>query len=116
MAANPTVHGEAFVFGITGSVTGAEIQSFQVKKEPQNNAQVMDSLGNEIANRHDDVVEEGTVALKFKTSGFTEADPEDVITIDSKKYRATSVDLNETNGDYSEITYSIRTSEHITLV
>ena len=107
-------HGTAFLFGVSGTITDAAVQSFQIKDEHQNNTEVMDEDGNEISNRHDDLATEGTIVLKHE-SGFTPNAAETVITYETIKYRVTSVDKNQTNGDHREITYSIKTTENVTL-
>jgi hypothetical protein len=107
-------HGTAFLFGVSGTITDTAVQSFQLKDEHQNNTQVMDEIGNEVTNRHDDLVNEGTITLKFE-SGYTPAGSETLITYDSVEYRITSVDKNQVNNDHREITYGIKTTEYVDL-
>jgi hypothetical protein len=109
------IHGTAYVFGVAGTITNAAVQSFQLKDEHQNNTTVMDEIGNEIVNRHDDLVKEGTIVLKHEAA-YTEETVEDVITYDTVNYRVTSIDKNEVNNEHREITYSIKTTEYVTLV
>ena len=107
-------HGTAYLFGVSGTITDAAVQSFQLKDEHQNNTQVMDEIGNEVTNRHDDIVNEGTITLKHE-SGYTVETAEATITYDSVVYRVTSVDKNQVNNDHREITYGIKTTEYVTI-
>jgi hypothetical protein len=109
-----TTHGTAFLFGVSGTITDTAVQSFQIKDENQNNATVMDEDGNEVSNRHDDVVNEGTITLKHE-SGYTPLAAEAIITYESVKYRVVSIDKNQVNNDHREITYNIKTTAGVTL-
>ena len=108
-------HGTAYLFGVSGTITDAAVQSFQLKDEHQLNATVMDEDGIEVSNRHDDIVNEGTITLKHE-SGYTPLTPEAIITYETIKYRVTSVDKNQVNNDHREITYGIKTTSGVTLV
>ena len=110
----PIVHGTAYLYGVSGSITSAAVQSFQIKDEHQNNTTVMDENGNEVTNRHDDLVTEGTIVLKHLTL-YTPSAAETVLTYETIKYRVTSIDKNQVNNDFREITYSIKTTENVTL-
>jgi hypothetical protein len=107
-------HGTAFLFGVSGTIAETAVQSFQLKDEHQNNTTVMDEIGNEVVNRHDDLVKEGTITLKHEAA-YTVETAESTITYDSVVYRVTSVDKNQVNNDHREITYSIKTTEYVTI-
>jgi len=107
-------HGTAYLFGVSGTIASASVQSFQIKDEHQLNATVEDEDGIEISNRHDDIVTEGTITLKH-VAAYTPLAPEAVITYETIKYRVISVDKNQTNGDHREITYNIKTTSGVTL-
>ena len=112
--ANPTTHGTAHVFGVSGTITTATVQSFSITEDEQNKTSTLDESGNEIERRRDDKISEGSITLRYQ-SGYTVAASGDVITYDSVNYEVDSVDKTETNNAHVEVTYSIKTTEYVTL-
>ena len=106
-------HGVAYAYGVSGTITSAAAQPFQIKDEYQNNTTVLDESGDEVVNRHDDLVVEGTITLKHVLA-YTILDAEDTITYDGATYRVLSVDKNQVNNDHREVTYSIKKTEYVT--
>jgi hypothetical protein len=77
---------------------------------------VLDKDGNEVSNRHDDLVKEGTITLKFNATynATLIEDPENTISYEGVTWRITSVDKNQVNNDHREITYGIKHTQYVT--
>lgn len=113
--ANPTTHGTAHVFGVSGTIATATVQSFSLTEDEQNKTSTLDESGNEIERRRDDKISEGSITLRYQ-SGYAIEESGAIITYDSITYEVDSVDKSETNNAHVEVTYSIKTTEYITLV
>lgn len=112
-----TEYGTAHVFGIAagvGAITNATVTGFDVTNEHKNRTQLTNEIGNEILDRYDDLHKTGTITLRFR-SAYTVAEAATQITYNSIKYIITSVARTESNGDFVQVTYNIKTSEFITL-
>ena len=107
--------GTAHVYGVAGTITDCSVQSFSLKSEHQNKTTTLDESGNEIENRRDDLVQEGSIVIRVQ-SGYTVPAAGDQITYDSVIYVIESIDRSETNNAHTVYTLSIRTSEYVTLV
>jgi hypothetical protein len=112
--ANPTTHGTAHVFGVAGTITTATVQSFSLDEDEQNKTNTLNESGNEIERRRDDKIQSGTITLRYQ-SGYAIAASGDVITYDSVNYEVDTVGNSETNNAHVVVTYSIKTTEYVTL-
>jgi hypothetical protein len=65
-------HGDAYIFGIDGTITGCSVQSVQRKKSFANTTEVVNENGNRVHKRYDDVDDAITIELIPKAAGFTE--------------------------------------------
>ena len=65
-------HGDAYIFGIDGTITGCSVQSVQRNKSFANTTEVVNENGNRVHKRYDDVDDAITIELIPKAAGFTE--------------------------------------------
>lgn len=109
--------GTAHLFGIqagVGAIGDATVLSFNLDEEHANVATTINEIGNEIEDRRDDLHKTGTITLKIRAA-YTELDAADQITYDSVIYLITKKGRVEQAGDFLVITYSIKTTEYVTL-
>jgi hypothetical protein len=85
-------HGEAFLYGIDGTIAACAIQSVTTKKGFANTAEVVNELGNRITRRFDDTNADLSIELIPKTAGFTEPAPGASLQWKGVKYIVESVD------------------------
>ena len=109
-----TTLGTAHVYGISGTIANAAVQSFSIKKDFQNRSSTLDESGNEIERRMDDTIAEGSITIRF-TSAYTEPVPGATLSYDTVTYEIVSVDLAETNNGHAQYTLSIKTTENVSL-
>ena len=112
-----TTLGTAHLWGIQagiGAVTSAVVQSYSVDKTTQNEGTTINEVGNQIEDRGDDEVLEGSITLKIE-GGYTEPSLRDVITYDGYKFWITNVGRAESNSDHVVLTLGIKSTEYITL-
>ena len=110
-----SLHGTAYVFGVTGTITEAAVQSFQPKKSFQNVTQVMDESGNQVSDRSDDRITDATITLKH-TSTYVVESIGAILTFNAIKYWVVDTDESETNTDHKEVSYTLKNTEFIALV
>lgn len=109
--------GTAHVWGITagvGAVGNATVLSFSLDEEHANVALTLNEIGNKIEDRRDDNTKTGSITLKIR-SAYTPLLSAAQITYNSVIYLITKVGRAEQSGDFVIITYSIMTSEYVTL-
>jgi len=107
--------GTAHLFGVvSGTVTTATVLSFSLKSSFALSATTEDETGKVIERRYDDRTSDATIELKIQ-SGLTLPALGDVITFNSIKYILESLDRKEDNKSHVIVTYSLKTSEGITL-
>jgi hypothetical protein len=110
--------GTAHVWGIgagVGAIANATVLSFNIDDEHANVGQTVNEIGNKIEDRRDDLTKTGTITLKIRTA-YTVAAAATQLTYNSVLYLITKVGRAEQSGDFVVITYSILTSEFVTLV
>lgn len=109
--------GTAHLFGIRGGVgvmTNATVLSKGGSKSFQNVTSTVNEIGNQIEDRGDDRIYEGSITLKIQT-GYVEPTLYSTLSYGGENFYITSVDDAETNSDYVVITLNIRQAEYITL-
>ncbi len=109
-----TDYGTVHVWGVAGTVTTASVQDFSLDDELGNKATTENESGNVVERRGDDITKTGSITLKYQ-SGYTILAVGAVITFNSVKYEITKVGRAEKNKEFRMVTYSIITSEFITL-
>lgn len=83
-------HGEAFLYGIDGTITNCAVQSVSRKKSFANTSEVVNEQGNRITKRYDDISAD-TVELIPKGT-YSEPEPGQSLTYKTIKYIIESVD------------------------
>lgn len=68
--ANPTTHGTVHLFGISGTITNATVESTDLTDAHLNRTENVDEDGNQIERRYDDLAESGTITVLIQ-SGYT---------------------------------------------
>lgn len=90
------------------------MQSHNLKLDHQNKSNTLDENGNEVERRRDDLMKEGSITLRIKSSYSVPA-PGDVLSYAGENFEIDSVDRSETNNAHVVITLSIKTTEYVSL-
>lgn len=109
--------GTAHIHGIAGGVgviANATVISTNLDSENANKLETINEIGNLIEETQDDLTTTGTITLKIR-SAYTVAAVFSVITYNAIKYHIRKVGRAEQAGDFTIITYDVKTSEYITL-
>jgi hypothetical protein len=104
--------GTAFLYGIDGTVTNGAVQSFKAKGDFQNTATVEDEFGNQIERRYDDLADEGTLELKYR-SAYTIPVPGTVFAWAGGSWELLSVEKNQGGKQHRMLTLAIKKSQYI---
>jgi hypothetical protein len=105
--------GEAFLYGIDGTITGCAVQSVQRKRSFVNTAEVVNEQGNRITKRYDDLDTAITIELIPKATGFTEPVAGTKLTYKSVNYIVESVDDKQEAKGFVRFTLSCLKPEYI---
>lgn len=107
------IKGDAYLFGVAGTITNAAVQSVNVTKSFSNVTEVKDENGNVVSRRYDDKMEEGTIEIII-ASGYSIPDQGDQLSYDSVTYEIVSVGKSESNGDHRKVSLNVKKSEYVT--
>jgi precorrin-2 methylase len=105
--------GTAHVYGVTGTITNAKIQSVTRNEEFANTGTTENESGVVIERRYDDRTKRVTIQLKF-TSTYTKPDIGDTITYDTVAYIIEKIGKEEKNKDFTLLTIEGIQSEGVT--
>ncbi len=106
------VRGTVHLYGITGTVANATVQSVKLKSETQNNAETVDENGNEIERRVDDIKDEGTVELKMRASYAIPVSGDSMV-YETLNYEVTSVDRAEVAKGHRMLTLGVKKTQYV---
>jgi len=116
-----TIFGTSALYGISGAVTLANIQSRSLTRTNRLTSETINDSGQLVGERVDDWQETGTVTIELKT-GWVNADFDVVDRIVmpntmgvTTTYRITDHALEESNTANKRVTLSVRASENLTL-
>lgn len=104
--------GVVFMYGVTGTVTAAAVQSFKLKSEQKNTATTEEENGNEIERRRDDTHNEATIEIKYRST-FAIPSPSDILSYESASWEIVSIDRAEVCKGHRMITLTILNSQYI---
>ena len=106
------VRGTVHLYGITGTVSNATVQSVKIKSATQNNDTTVDENGNEIESRMDDIVDEGTVEIKMRAAYAIPASG-DTLVYETFSYAVLSLDRAEQAKGFRILTITIKKTEYV---
>lgn len=106
-------HGEAFLYGIDGTITDCAVQSVTRKKSFANTSEVVNEQGNRIAKRYDDISDEITIELIPKSAYSVPAIGERIV-YDGVNYIIESIDDKREARGFVRYTLTCQKPEYIT--
>lgn len=109
-----TVKGTAHLYGITGTISGATVLSFESDEKKALEATTQDEDGVVIERRGDDTTTTATIKVRLQT-GYSVPASYAQLTYNSVIYLITGVKKSEGNTAFRELTLSLITSEGVTL-
>lgn len=108
-----TVFGTAHLFGISGTIANATVQSFSNSETFALADETKDEDGVTIERHYNDTTDEATISIKIQAA-YTVPSVGDVLTYETLKYEITSVNASQENQGFRSIELSIKKSEGIT--
>lgn len=108
----PVNQGEAFLYGIDGTITACAVQSVSIKKSFANTSEVVNEAGNRITKRYDDLSQDLTIELIPKEA-FVEPTPGAKITYKGSQYIIESIDDKREAKGFVRYTVTAQKQEYI---
>lgn len=106
-------HGEAFLHGVNGTITGCAVQSVTRKKSFANVAEVVNERGNRITKRYDDVSDDITIELIPKST-YVAPEVGNRLTFNGVSYIIESIDDKQEAKGFVRYTLTCTKPEYIT--
>jgi len=106
-------HGEAFLYGVDGTITGCAVQSVSRKKSFANVAEVVNEQGNRITKRYDDISDDITIELIPKST-YAVPTAGSRLTFDGVSYIIESIDDKQEAKGFVRYTLTCTKPEYIT--
>jgi len=107
------VFGTAHLFGISGTIANATVQSFSNSESFALAEETKDEDGVTIERHYNDTTDEASISIKIQAA-YTVPSVGDTLTYDSLTYEITNVNESQENQGFRSIELSLKKSEGIT--